>query len=447
MTRKIVFIPIETKVREFDSRMLLAFSFLKNGCEVFIGSRAGVIREAQIFKGVSVIYKSYSQSLSGFFRRIKKDGGFVYILEEEGLVMYRDEVASMMSKVPINSLSEVDCYFFSGNRTFKIARSLHGDLGNFLCTGNARFDLISLKYRPYFENVIEGIREKYGRFILINTSFGSGNTFDGKEAQMNRIKRNKDYTLDFKELLKRKIRWDEENIKNYCLLVKKLASSYSALNFVVRPHPSEGLDYYLKEFDGFENIFVDRKGNVVNWLFSAEAVIHCDCTTGIEAFLAEKPVISYSPNHDDDLAAELPILMSDYSFDREEEVKNFVQEIFSRSYQGTDRSERLKILREHLLMYGDDCNSSDVIVQKVLERQVKATRKKLSFSIIIKRIKSVLKDIIMPKNSMSGYRDRFPGISIDEVRNSIMKFEKINGDIGKYGCSKKGSDIVRIHLK
>ena len=54
-----------------------------------------------------------------------------------------------------------------------------------------------------------------------------------------------------------------------------------------------------------------HEGDVVPWLSGADAVIHNSCTTGLQAYLLGKPVISYMPVAFDKYDQYLPNALSD----------------------------------------------------------------------------------------------------------------------------------------
>jgi hypothetical protein len=64
---------------------------------------------------------------------------------------------------------------------------------------------------------------------------------------------------------------------------------------VLRPHPSESLEFYRLAFTYFKNVVVTNEGSVLKWIRSADLVVHSNCTTGIEAVLAGRPVLNLLP--------------------------------------------------------------------------------------------------------------------------------------------------------
>ena len=71
MKNKIICIPIETKVREFDAKMLLATHLLNLNYTVYIGSRKGIIREIRKINNAVYFAKNISKSQKSFYEELK----------------------------------------------------------------------------------------------------------------------------------------------------------------------------------------------------------------------------------------------------------------------------------------------------------------------------------------------------------------------------------------
>jgi hypothetical protein len=91
--------------------------------------------------------------------------------------------------------------------------------------------------------------------------------------------------------------WEKTSIEfsRFVAMVAKLALDFPDLNFVFRPHPSERSTTYKVAFSHFNNVFVDKSFDVRTFIRASNALIHCECTTGLEAELAQKPNINYRP--------------------------------------------------------------------------------------------------------------------------------------------------------
>ena len=148
------------------------------------------------------------------------------------------------------------------------------------------------------------IKKKYGK-ILISTQFPryNNNIID--------VENNSDY---FKKAYQgKKDVFSKSNIKvglhqkknfvEYFKMYKFLNKKFPNLNFLVRPHPAENLNYYeqLEKKNNFSNIKI-LKGNdsIIPYIISSEVLIACNCTTSIESFLLNKNSINYIPWKDTD---------------------------------------------------------------------------------------------------------------------------------------------------
>ena len=80
--------------------------------------------------------------------------------------------------------------------------------------------------------------------------------------------------------------------------IPKLARKFPDTTIIIRPHPVENKSVYDQLASRFDNLKVVQEGNVIPWIRAAAAVIHNGCTTGIEAYLSDKPALAYVPVED-----------------------------------------------------------------------------------------------------------------------------------------------------
>ena len=107
-------------------------------------------------------------------------------------------------------------------------------------------------------------------------------------------------------------------------MIRALSKSFSDKTIIIRPHPMEVKEFYKNEFKEYENIKVIHDGSSKEWIVDADTVIHHDCTTGIEAFIAKKKVVSFSPYNNKDHVIKLPQDVS-IKFDKIEDLINFLK--------------------------------------------------------------------------------------------------------------------------
>jgi len=126
----------------------------------------------------------------------------------------------------------------------------------------------------------------------------------------NYYKTNKDFTESGRALIFYKSKFTQNVFQNFLETINQISNENTHLNFVIRPHPEESLNKYFEYFKNNHNIFIARGGSVIPWIISSKLVIHYDCTTGLEAALSGKTVVSYTPFKDEQILAWLPVLVS-----------------------------------------------------------------------------------------------------------------------------------------
>lgn len=308
-----IFIEYETKTREFDGKLLLISHLLNSGFKnIHFGSAMPLRKEALLQNNGIYFFKSLSVNELSFYQKLKDRGFTLCLIHAEGGIYYKEistSIESMFNKI---ALDFIDYNFVFGDEIKENIIKVNGvnfDKKSHV-TGEPRFDLLKPKYQSFFNTEINNIKNIYGEFILINTSFSAANPKIGFEVLRNYWLNEPTSSEKAKELLMFKMEFFKKVLADYLIAIKTLSLKFPNLNFIVRPHPSESLQVYQNKFGKNKNVFVTNKDNVASWIMSSKGVIHYDCTTGIEALLANKPVISYTPILDKSIVAWLPIAVS-----------------------------------------------------------------------------------------------------------------------------------------
>ena len=82
-------LPVETKVREFHAKLLLAAIAVERGYRVVLGEQNAMVRQIDHLPRGLYIDKSIASSKTEHFQRLRQRGNKVAAWCEEGLV-YRD---------------------------------------------------------------------------------------------------------------------------------------------------------------------------------------------------------------------------------------------------------------------------------------------------------------------------------------------------------------------
>ena len=302
-----IYIPIEVKNRELHAKVFLAKYAAERGYNVILG-RKNDLNEwvLRMPPGVYVGLGTF-ENFGAFYAMLKRRGFKIVVSEEEGLVTYSDKMYVDM-RVSKATLEHVDALFTWGAENQSVlAAAFPQSVNKFQVTGNPRFDLLKPRNWPVYAPEMEDITRKYGRFILVCTSFSSINHFD----------RNLDY---LKSLIDKKTLRTPESIENFeryrdikkttfsafLEAIPRLASIDDSINIVVRPHPSENMDVYLEFEKQFPNVHVDARFSVHPWIIKAHALVHHYCTTSIEALAAGTPRFALRPLRDALSEKEIP---------------------------------------------------------------------------------------------------------------------------------------------
>lgn len=326
-----LYLPIETTARELDAKLLLAAAAVSRGYCVVIGRKSRVRRVAlENARGV-FMYKSHKDDhVDSIFRPLREAGVVTAALDEEGFVWPSGE-EYLRSRVQTGSAFDwLDLLLNWGKVQESLLRGGFPERSfeNIFLSGNVRFDVLRTPYKNVFCDRVEQLQKVHRQFVLINTKFSAGNlakfygvSFMEKMRASGSITNTEDdlYYKDRERYMKRLYR-------EYCEAVKYLARRFPDVNFVVRPHPSEERSTWENDLSGVGNAYVCADGNVVPWIIASQAVLHTNCTTGIEAFVAGKPVFRYHPEYDDRYESDFPNSLGQ-GFSNTEELARGIQRL------------------------------------------------------------------------------------------------------------------------
>ncbi|MFO7722580.1 MAG: hypothetical protein R6V49_05075 [Bacteroidales bacterium] len=312
MTHPTIFIPVESKKREFDGKILLAAHLATRGFRVVLGTKAGVHREILHARNGVYLAKSASNVFLRFYSKLRQRGHHLVVLDVEGGALTKEIRNDLLRSYQPESAPYFDYFYVFGE---KIREAMIRDLEyihpeQVVVTGEPRFDLLKPEHSGFFAAERSHIQQRYGRFILINTSFGLSNSAIGEEAIRKFLLTTEDIPDEQRPLYLLKHEEGKVLLKAFIALATSIAGTFPEINLVLRPHPDEDITVYEQAFSGKHNIFVNGNGNVHPWIQSALAVIHHDCTTGMEAVMAGKPTISYVPRQEESITAWLPVWLS-----------------------------------------------------------------------------------------------------------------------------------------
>jgi len=297
MKKNIVFIPIETISRELDAKLVMANELLDKNTICFLGQHDMIDSISCFFKnGVYIgknIFKTYFPADMSIYKNYKKNHHSILWLHEEGGI-YPGEPNDWI--VNLNELLDASC--------------LHGD-DEILTWGDFQkdhykknssvqcFSVGSPRLNLKKNDLLRKLINKFNRveskdFILINTNFSVANYISNIDYVFKELMHGHD---DLKEQHKVIQMYAEEkrNFSYFIEIISELAVNYPNEKFVLRPHPTEGVDTYISAFSIYPNVTISKEYTAVEWIEKSKVLIQNGCTTSIEAYLLGKKVINFYP--------------------------------------------------------------------------------------------------------------------------------------------------------
>ena len=280
MTQRVVII-VDNPLRDLSGSLLIASDLSRFGCEVFLVEMYNQIFDITFLKPHLVLLNFVRNSNINNIKYYNSLGIKVAILDTEGAWSENlDRFSlSVLRKIKLVNISH---YFLWGNKQFEsIIKNKANDKYIFSVTGNPRYDFCFGRLKKNLEP-----KKNYAPYFLINTRFPRSNPeyTNGENHEILGMMTAGYSKNDAKAYL------DQDKIAQKAMLraISDLAQRYPNFNFVVRPHPFENIKTYQKSLIK-KNIYIIKEGSSINWINSAELLIHLNCTTAIESFFLNIP--------------------------------------------------------------------------------------------------------------------------------------------------------------
>ncbi len=283
--RPILFLPVEIPVRELDYKLNISRHFIDDNFDVIIGLPAYIRDQLSLTNIQGVFLEKGINPIPEYYESLAKKGLYVYDLTDEGMGAL---VYSITNETAVNTLGKMRKIFLWGSyqKNDLLAKNSSADLiSKFEVTGNPGFDLCFPRFIPYHQQLLsQKLPETY---ILVNTNFASCNGMSCEE-QIKSCQQISQETIDhiyeMQQIEKKQFVVFKEWLLN-------IIQSFPDEQFLIRPHPAEFMEAYdfLRQYP---NVFISKEGTSNQVIASAKLVLHKDCTTALQSFLMEKPVIS-----------------------------------------------------------------------------------------------------------------------------------------------------------
>ena len=301
----LIVLPIDTVRRDLVSRLMLGRKLLDKGFNVFIGYPDEAYRTA--IRNQRALYVGRFGTIAGspqdfqFLDALAAAGGRMLYLHDEGAFYYREHYMRYLKMLhPLRLLSHgavsrICCW---GSRQAQVVGDMGSDLAEKVyVTGMYRFSTLRSQKNRSGPKAKRPTILLMGRYSEVNTSPHDVRPFsDESFAMYKRAEFSADGSAD--EALTDMRRSWRKSVREWAAfidLTECLSSELQEYDVVIRPHPAEDWTTYEKVFANVSNVSLDIINDVHESISRADYVVHTECTTGVEAQLIGKTVISYRP--------------------------------------------------------------------------------------------------------------------------------------------------------
>jgi surface carbohydrate biosynthesis protein len=407
-----------------------------------------------------LLNKSISPSKAAKYAHYHKLGFPLVAYDEEGLAPFNaDEY--LKRRVSDEALASVD-YFFAWGEWQKgvIAQKAAEHLHKVLPVGHPRVDLTRREVRGFYEDQVHALRAQYVDFVLINTNFSFYNHFRGRDIEaflQLKTKAGKVVDEEQRNYYRRVSEHKKALFYAFAEMAARIRERFPDMTVIVRPHPSEDHEYWRQTLPDDDRIQVVHEGTVLPWILASRVMMHNSCTTGIEGYLLEQPVLAYRPVRQDDLDIFLPNALSTQVFSSDELLQQ-LDAIFSQKRRAEDAAvdaEKRRIAAQYLVgLEGPlSCERIVAYLQQIRIPSKTLFMRSYQSYITLKRLKAALYKRFAPSAARPGEKheerrqyllQKFPGLEVAEVQALIANFQRATGRFAEVQVRRLEKNVLQI---
>lgn len=457
MRKTRLYIGLETKAREFEAKALLACVAAEAGYDVFLGQQKLFLKKLEQMPVGIFLNKSISPSKAKKYAHYRKLGFKLVAYDEEGLAPFNaDEYQKR--RVSSESLRNLERFLAWGQwQADVIAEKAPSEREKIALVGHPRIDLTRKELRGMYQHEAQRLRDRYGPFVLINTNFSFYNHFQGKDAAIGLFERVGKIKDEVQRAYYLGVR-DHKKTLFYAFveMVERLHARFPDVVIILRPHPSENHEYWRQVLPNHDKIKVVYEGNVLPWIMAAKVMIHNSCTTGIEGYLLDQPVLAYRPIRAEEYDLYLPNALSDEAMTLEALLRKVECSLLSEPEGDPTTALKKRAIALRYIASLEGSLSSDRTVEQLNRIQIShRTPAEASYQIYTLMRKMgirVLKKVIFRQGGKhdlntlrADYRkQKFPGIALEEVQQLLTRFQHLTGRFLKLQVTRSGENVFRI---
>ena len=327
-----LYLPLEIKARELESKVLLASEASSRGFSAIIGHNSLLQRGLSSGALPPGLYfdKSLSRHKYHRLQRLWARGNKIASLDEESGLLSFDYTSFLRERSCHTTTELASAVFCWGTHDAENWRDAYHQFRNkIFISGSPRVDFWRYDFSGYYKEETARLRERFPNLVLIASNLSGSQSYLTLKDLLRQGRANGSIT-DAKDEERLIVDYNDNDRMRECFisLVKRISEEFPSFNFVVRPHPVEKVDAWSGLHEK-RNVFVIFSGSITPWIQSANVIIHNGCTSAIEARAINKPVIAFEP-FSSRLNREVPNALS-FVARTENDVSNALTEMTRRS--------------------------------------------------------------------------------------------------------------------
>lgn len=447
LSRVWLLIPIETKAREYHAKLLLSCIAAEGGFGVILGHKGALATNLRFLPRGIIFGNNITTEMEDRLLRYRDMGFTVAAWCEEG-VAYRNRQSYRNERVSAKAVGKIAVFFAWGDyHAEDVGRAIQvGDQAKVVPSGSPRLDLLRPRFREFYREEAQRIRERHGRIVLVNTNFHRYNHFLGRGAYMQGLKeRGKVPNAEREAFFQQWVAFLGEMYNAFAKMLGPLSAALPDHTIVLRPHPSENHDAWKEEVKGLPNVKVLHEGGALPWILASEIVIHNSCTTGIEAFGMGVPVVSYRPMISETYDSFLPNAVSREVFSEKDLVGTVKAVVSGQLGQESEAAFEKRRLAQRFFSGLEGELASETMVKILGELDVPPTPfastsvDALAHKIVFRGILptwAFLQKLVRGGNPNSAYfHQKFPSLSLSEVQGDLNRLKKVSEQFANVGVT------------
>ena len=373
--RDIASLLVEESSREFDARLLIAADLVARDMDAIIAPQWSVWEALADLPSGVILFKGNNTAQAASMRAAQKNGHRVASIEEELLgVSDQGEVRRIYDPL---AARYCDRFLVHGDHQKRSLEAIFArDCPAISVVGNPRIDLLRGRFGDEIRAAGQALKERFGRYILINTNFASINPRVQDSVAYLELCRAAGVTdpddPSSMEDFFAWCAWEHENLGAIVSLAHALNVLSLPCRIIIRPHPSEKLTSWENAFRDVANVSIIREGDHLPWTAGAALMVHPGSTTGLGAAILGTPTMNLRCHDNQWHQMYLSTLVNPVFSDLDTAVQAIVDHVDGRDPIAAIREGGIAALRQNLHL--DDAMLSARLVAGQLAELATASR-------------------------------------------------------------------------